>query len=208
MTYITSNHATGSGYIELNGGGTLSQHGICWSKSTAPTTSNFCSQEGSASKTVAFTSSITSLNTGVTYYVRAYGTDQQSGNSLYGNEVSFTTATYPQVSTQAVSNIDLTSATGNGTIDSLGSPNPFDHGICWSTNIDPTRADSCISLGIADATGLFQGAIIGLSTGTSYHVRAFARNRAGTRYGSDVTFVAGASVKFPWILFRAALLKP
>ena len=207
VTYITSNHATGSGYIELNGGGTLSQHGICWSKSTAPTTNNFCSQEGSASKTVAFTSSISSLNTGGTYYVRAYGTDQQSGNSLYGNEVSFTTATYPQVSTQAVSNIDLTSAIGNGIIDSLGSPDPFDHGICWSTSIDPTRADNCISLGSADATGLFQGAITGLSIGTSYHVRAFASNRAGTRYGSDVPFVAGASGKFPWVLFRAALMK-
>jgi hypothetical protein len=37
------------------------------------------------------------------------------------------------VTTQAVTNISTTTATGNGNITSLGVPNPTSHGVCWNT---------------------------------------------------------------------------
>jgi hypothetical protein len=51
-------------------------------------------------------------------------------------------ASAPTVSTQAVSNILTTTATGNGNITNLGNPNPTAHGVCWNTLGTPTIAGS------------------------------------------------------------------
>ncbi|MDY6987932.1 MAG: DUF4347 domain-containing protein, partial [Thermodesulfobacteriota bacterium] len=48
----------------------------------------------------------------------------------------------PTVTTQAVTDIGLTTATGNGTITDLGYEDPTQHGVCWSTNESPTTSDS------------------------------------------------------------------
>ena len=95
----------------------------------------------------------------------------------------------PTVSTQAVSDIGTTSATGNGNITDLGTPNPTAHGVCWSTSENPTTADAKTEKGAASSTGAFTASISGLSSGTTYHVRAYATNSAGTSYGDDVTFI-------------------
>jgi hypothetical protein len=59
----------------------------------------------------------------------------------YGSENSFTTLKVPTLTTQAVSDIDQTTATGNGNLTDLGIPNPTAHGICWSTSTNPTKDD-------------------------------------------------------------------
>ena len=93
----------------------------------------------------------------------------------------------PTVTTQAVSAIGLTTATGNGNITDLGAPNPTAHGVCWSTSVNPTTSGSHTDEGPA-ATGAFTSSITGLFANTTYYVRAYATNSAGTAYGSDVTF--------------------
>ena len=95
----------------------------------------------------------------------------------------------PTVTTQAVTGIGTTSATGNGDITALGTPNPTAHGVCWSTSANPTIVDSKIDKGAASSTGAFTASISGLSSGITYHVRAYATNSAGTAYGDDVTFI-------------------
>jgi parallel beta-helix repeat protein len=96
----------------------------------------------------------------------------------------------PTVTTQAVSGIGTTSATGNGTITSLGANNPTAHGVCWNTSGTPTISDNIKDNGAASATGSFTASMTGLSPGTTYHVRAFATNTVGTSYGADLTFTA------------------
>ncbi len=95
---------------------------------------------------------------------------------------------FPTVTTQAVSSITATTATGNGNIIDLGIPNPTAHGVCWSTSENPTTAGSKDDKGAASEPGAFTASITGLSAGTTYYVRAFATNDAGTVYGSQVSF--------------------
>jgi len=92
------------------------------------------------------------------------------------------------VSAASVSSIASTTATGNGSITSLGDANPTAYGICWNTTGTPTISDSKVSNGAASATGAFTASMTGLTANTTYHVRAYATNAAGTSYGSEVSF--------------------
>jgi hypothetical protein len=99
----------------------------------------------------------------------------------------------PTVTTQATTSIGTTTATGNGNITNLGSPDPTAYGICWKTSTGPTTSDSHTDAGAASATGEFTGAMTGLTAGTTYYVRAYATNSAGTSYGGEVTFTTYAA---------------
>lgn len=94
----------------------------------------------------------------------------------------------PTVTTQDVTNITSTTATGNGNITDLGSANPTAFGVCWNTTGTPTTADSKVDNGDASATGAFTASMTGLSPNIKYYVRAFATNTSGTSYGSEVSF--------------------
>ena len=105
--------------------------------------------------------------------------------------------TLPTVTTQAVTAISGTTATGNGNITSLGNSAVTQHGHCWNTTGTPTTADSKTTNGAASATGAFTSAITGLTVGTKYYVRAYATNTAGTSYGAVVVFWADKGTVFP-----------
>jgi len=77
--------AIGGGSITSQGGSAVTARGICWSTNPTPNTLNSKTTNGSG--VGAFSSSITGLTVGVTYYVRAYATN--SFGTAYGNEVTF-----------------------------------------------------------------------------------------------------------------------
>ena len=114
--------------------------------------------------------------------IEEYAIDVTAGNSA------------PTVTTQAVSSIAATTATGNGNITSLGTPNPTAYGVCWNTTGTPTTSDSKVDKGAASATGAFAASMTSLTANTTYYVRAYATNTAGTSYGSDVNFTTSATV--------------
>jgi uncharacterized protein (TIGR02145 family) len=102
----------------------------------------------------------------------------------------------PFVSTRIMTDITDTTAKSGGNITFDGNATILSRGVCWSTNARPTISDSKT----ADGTGIGQYAsrISGLSAGTKYHVRAYATNSAGTRYGEDMTFsTSGVSPNVP-----------
>jgi hypothetical protein len=82
---INCSSATGGGNVTDGGSETVTDRGVCWSTSSSPTTSD--SKTSDASGTGTFTSSITGLSSGQTYYVRAYATN--SVGTSYGSEVQF-----------------------------------------------------------------------------------------------------------------------
>ena len=84
---VTSESATLGGYIASNGGSPVTQRGVCWSTSPSPTITNSSTNDGSG--TGSFSSNITGLTAGITYYVRAYAIN--SVDIAYGNELSFST---------------------------------------------------------------------------------------------------------------------
>ena len=95
----------------------------------------------------------------------------------------------PSVSTQAVSSIATTTATGNGNITKLGIDNPTQYGVVWSKSTNPTVAlTTKTAQGAIAATGAFTSSITGLESNTTYYVKAYATNTEGTSYGSEVSF--------------------
>ncbi len=188
LTNITTVTATGNGNVTALGVPNPSQHGMVWSMSPEPTVADSKTTDGVVSVTGAFTSEMTGLTPGTLYYVRAYAVN--SAGTVYGEEVSFTTLLAPSVTTQAVTEITTTTATGNGNVTVLGTYNPTQHGVVWSTSPNPTTADSKTTDGPVSETGAFTSLVTGLTPGVTYHVRAYATSDAGTSYGENVTFTA------------------
>ena len=110
----------------------------------------------------------------------------------------------PTVTTQAVSDIGSTTATGNGNITNLGVPFPTSYGVCWNTTGSPTTSDSKVDKGPISTTGAFTAAITGLTANTTYKARAYAINEAGTSYGLEVTFTTTSGLVAPTATTNAA----
>ena len=107
------------------------------------------------------------------------------------------------VTTQAVTGIGDTTATGNGTLVDQGTSAVTEIGVCWSTSQSPTTADSKNTATVA--MGAYTVAMASLSAATTYYVRAYAINADGTAYGEQVNFNttgAGASTGDDWPLFQ------
>ena len=187
VTDIGTTTATGNGNITNLGIPNPSAHGVCWNTAGSPTTSDSFTDKGAAVSVGAFTASMTGLSANTTYYVRAYASN--TAGTAYGSQVSFNALPQaPVVTTQQVTVIGTTTATGNGNITDLGIPNPSAHGVCWNTTGSPTTSDSLINKGAAVSVGAFTASMTGLSANTTYYVRAYASNTAGTAYGSQVNF--------------------
>ena len=91
VTDITGNSARCSGEVTSDGGDAVTARGICWSTSPNPTLGNNTAFGGMG--TGSFTTQMTNLEIGTTYYVKAYATN--SVGTAYGNEISFTTKGLP-----------------------------------------------------------------------------------------------------------------
>ena len=91
-----------------------------------------------------------------------------------------------------VSSITTTSAVSGGSISADGGGTIFASGVCWSTNQNPTTTDSKTSDG--SGTGSFISNITGLTANTTYYVRAYATNSAGTAYGNQQYFTTVAGI--------------
>jgi hypothetical protein len=87
-TSITTSTASSGGEVTAIGTSAVTARGVCWSTSTLPTVA-LSTKTTDGSGIGSFTSSITGLASGVTYYVRAYATN--STGTAYGEEISFTT---------------------------------------------------------------------------------------------------------------------
>src|SRR5690554_3534905 len=99
----------------------------------------------------------------------------------------FTTqARLPVLSTREVTDITENSATSGGNITDDGGVLITAHGVCWSTNENPTIDDNKTEDGTG--AGNFVSSISGLTANTTYYVRAYATNSNGTAYGSAMSF--------------------
>ena len=89
VTDITDNSAVSGGVIVDDGGGDIIAKGVVWSRSKNPTVEDsFKTEDGNGVD--SFTSYLTDLTSGRTYYVRAYATNLVG--TSYGEELQFTVA--------------------------------------------------------------------------------------------------------------------
>ena len=182
VTNITTNYAVASGEVTDEGGGTVSERGICLDTEHNPSIEGNHVANGSGLG--YFMVSMSNLAEGTTYYVRAYATNE--AGTEYGDEVSFTTLTEPSVITAPVTNITQTTATGGGIVTEDGGSAVTARGICWSTSHNPTVSGNHTSSG--SGTGAFTVNMTGLTPNTTYYVRAYATNSVRTSYGEEVSF--------------------
>jgi uncharacterized protein (TIGR02145 family) len=90
------------------------------------------------------------------------------------------------LSTLPIGNTTATSATSGGNITNDGGTNITQRGVVWSTSPNPTTANNLTSNG--SGTGNYSSTITGLTANTTYYVRAYATNSAGTAYGNQLSF--------------------
>jgi uncharacterized protein (TIGR02145 family) len=185
---ITQTTASAGGTVTDDGGAEVIDIGVCWSISPNPTISSTKTSNGKG--TGSFNSSMTGLTPNTKYYVRAYATN--SAGTSYGNEVTFNTndiiiaQTLPTLITTEVTLITATSAVSGGTIIN-GGGQITSQGLCWGTTANPTISNSKTNDELLDLD-YFTSNLAHLNPGTTYYVRAYATNSAGTGYGDQISF--------------------
>lgn len=180
---ITATTVVCGGTVNSAGNAEVTMRGVCWNTLPAPTLNGSHTVDGTGAG--VFTSNITGLTPGTTYYVRAYATN--SVGTVFGDEIIFSTAdTTPTVTTKAVSILSETTALGGGNITFDGGAAVTVCGICWDTLPNPTV--SGIHTTDSASMGIFTSSMMNLTPATTYYVRAYATNSVGTTYGQEISF--------------------
>ncbi|RDB03692.1 hypothetical protein [Runella aurantiaca] len=206
VTDITTTNAVGKGRIVANGGSDLTEYGICWIAGNGePTISNSKKTTTNRDANGNFSGVIDNLTANTLYSVRAFATN--ASGTGYGQTKQITSASAvactvtPTVSTTTASNITQTTAVVGGKIDNEGGGNcqVSEYGHIWtvSTNADPTvltNGGKTTKTAAISSGGTFSSDITGLTAGTIYKVRAYAKNQTNiVVYGSIVNVTAAAA---------------
>ncbi|MFA5327398.1 MAG: SusF/SusE family outer membrane protein [Prolixibacteraceae bacterium] len=181
---VTSSTATVVGFVVAEGDG-FNEKGVCYNTSASPTIANSKMAYTGQTKTATFNVILTGLDYATKYYARAYATG--SAGTIYGEEYNFTTLpVVPTLTTAAITLITGNSGGGGGNVTVSGGAEVTARGVCFGTSQNPTIADSKTT--DDKGMGAFVSAITGLLGNTTYYVRAYATNSAGTGYGPEVSF--------------------
>ena len=85
VIHINASSGLSGGEITSDGGSPVKARGVCWSTRPSPTVND--SHTSDSSGTGSFTSMISGLQAGISYYIRAYATN--SAGTAYGQELVF-----------------------------------------------------------------------------------------------------------------------
>jgi len=185
VTEVTYTTAISGGNVTDDGGSSIFARGLCLNTTGSPTMTDILVKSGSGSG--PFKKAITNLESGTKYYIRAYA--QSDAGIGYGNELSFETVPIevPVLTTYNVRIETKTTANSGGVVTDDNGGFVSVRGVCWSTSVNPTVA---LSTKTRESLvgGNFYSKITGLTAGTTYYLRAYATNEAGTGYGNELSF--------------------
>ncbi|MBL8918711.1 MAG: hypothetical protein JNJ54_07635, partial [Myxococcaceae bacterium] len=217
-TLVTSTAATLNGEASPNGTATTgwfrystTNPGTCDDTfgTRAPLTGG--SALGAGSTTVPFSTALTGLSPGTTYFFCAIA--QSAVGLRTGGVQTFTTATLlaPQTTTSPATNVQATSATLNGAANPNGAAttgffryattNP---GTCNDTFGTRAPATGGTALGGGTTSASFSEALTGLSPGTTFYFCALAQSANGLGAGAVQTFTTPSALQAPAVLTSAA----
>lgn len=169
----------------------VSERGFYWSINPEPTLiDTFVSCSSGQGD---FEVTITNLDPEQRYYVRAYAKSifRDTVILVLGSEiVDFSTKSdKPTVRTEKITGNDMRNGNVDvrGTVSDVGESAISATGICWSATVQNPELSNAnvlpLSMGVGNA---FSGQLTGLKGGTTYYIRAYATNGAGTSYGDTV----------------------
>ncbi len=184
-TSITANSATANIRITSVGAG-ISNSGVVYSKSTSNLTkgsANSFFKEDSTTSIGAKTYSLTNLESGTTYYVKAYVVNKTGSITYDSSYISFTTiAATSALTTNAVTNITATTSTANINITNLGAGITYS-GVVYSKSISYLTKGSSNSF-YKEAANTTMGAksygLTNLEQSTLYYVKGYVVNKDGS----------------------------
>lgn len=184
ITSLSYTSAVSSDTTKANGGEFILFRGICIDTIPLPVINSCVVAPGNTLG--AYTTSLSSLIPGKRYRVRAFATNKNG--TAYGDTVSFLTTalSVPTLTTDTITGITNNGASGGGTISSDGGSPVTARGLCYSTTINPTIANSLSPSG--SGSGSFSTTLSGLTSSVTYYVRAYATNAVGTAYGAQRSF--------------------
>ena len=179
---VTKNSAVVGGNVVSDGGLEVTERGVYYSMSANPIETGTKVECGSGLG--EFTYNFTDLQTGATYYVRAYA--KNKFGVAYGEEVSFVCEALPTITTTQPTNVSYTSVMVGGNVTDDGGAEVIERGVVYATKLNPTIEDSKVSSG--SGLGQFTCNLTDLQDGMTYYARAYAINAKGTAYGEEVSF--------------------
>ena len=186
LSAVWEDTAKSGGTFTPEGNADITAKGVVWSTSPNPEIS-LSTKTVDGTGTGVFTSNLKGLTPNTIYYVKAYATN--ATGTGYGNELTFTTL--PKLTTIEVTEKMENTAKSGGNISPAGNAPITARGVVWSTSPKPTIA---LSTKTEDGmgTGVFTSSVTGLTAKTTYYLRAYATNGAGTNYGNEISFIADA----------------
>ncbi len=183
---------SGGGQVITEGSATVSSRGVCWSDSINPTIIRKDRTTVDGKGLGTFKSAVTGLKYGTTYYIRAYATSIDGTG--YGEEVKIILpSVLPTLTTLVISTISASTISSGGSITDNGGAEVTERGVCWGNSKAPTTASNVIK-NDKSGNGSFACLVAGLTSDSTYYLRAYAINSAGTAYGNERSFATGKSL--------------
>ncbi len=96
--------------------------------------------------------------------------------------------TLATLSTSVATSVTMATAISGGTITDDGGSQILVRGICWGNTTGPTISGNKTVNGAG--TGTYSASLSGLSSTSTYFVRAYATNSTGTAYGNEISFIS------------------
>ncbi|MDP3683537.1 MAG: hypothetical protein Q8S01_06350, partial [Ignavibacteria bacterium] len=140
-----------------------------------------------------FNCTVSTLATNVQYYLTASATNSVGSGGASQYFTTGTSVSVPTVRINSIGNITGNSAEVACEILSKGGGTITVSGICWNTTGSPTTASSKTTNGITEV-GTFTSVMTGLQPNTTYYVKSYATNQAGTAYSAESSFSTPARV--------------
>lgn len=155
--------------------------GICWNTEGSPTLADYVLPVLTTGN--AFEIEIPNLQEHTYYSIRAFA-ENDNGYSAYGPELRILTEkTIPRMGEILV--LDTLKKQFLASVADPGGSEITSRGFCWNTTAAPTVEDSFLEVG-EEAGGDWVATLDPLLPGTTYAVRAFARNSYGIAYSEEL----------------------
>ena len=195
---IGSSTATVTGAVINKGDKDIIERGICWSTLPQPDIND---QKATAEANDKFSVDLHGLPACTRIYYAAYALSLAGAG--YGETKSFTTASAAKPIVAAghieenneLSDEEHIYVNASATIVSHGGADVTEMGFCYSTHPSPTTDDETArAYGTTSGSSLIETSFsveIPLQPRTTYYLRAYATNTAGTGYGEQQTFTTG-----------------
>ena len=197
---VTETSLTIKGTIIKTGGSKIISYGHCWAENENPTIDNNKTNLGDTEAVGDFTSTLTQLVPGKTYYIRAYAINSTGVAYSEQATVKIPFIEKPTVATLAISGLCKDSVVLNGEITDNGDGNIKERGFYWGYT-ENTEYKQSVKLPSDSKETKFAYTKKNLLSDTTYYYKAYAVNEKGESCGVvkkfksfDENFIEGVPV--------------